>query len=127
MQHTIGRSLESRVGRTPIGYDMLEKISRPRGAVTMPGRLVIGVFIVFHLFHFTGGLVGFQPASFEHCLVYQNVGPDFPFGRYPFFISWHGSAVPAPPITHLEHVPDARLGHRSKTSGLRSFPESLQS
>jgi succinate dehydrogenase / fumarate reductase cytochrome b subunit len=35
------------------------------------------IFIVFHLFHFTGGLVGFQPGQFEHLMVYQNVVAGF--------------------------------------------------
>ena len=52
-----------------------KKMLRPSfAAVTMRwGGLLLAVFIVFHLLHFTGGLVGFQPGQFEHLMVYQNV------------------------------------------------------
>jgi succinate dehydrogenase / fumarate reductase cytochrome b subunit len=41
------------------------------------GYVLLAVFIVFHLFHFTGGMVGFEPGQFEHLAVYQNVVAGF--------------------------------------------------
>jgi succinate dehydrogenase / fumarate reductase cytochrome b subunit len=37
------------------------------------GGVLLAIFIVFHLFHLTAGMVGFQPGQFEHLAVYQNV------------------------------------------------------
>jgi succinate dehydrogenase cytochrome b subunit len=62
----------------PIGYETRKDVETTWGAVTMRwGGLLLAVFIVFHLFHFTGGLVGFQPGEFEHMMVYQNVVAGF--------------------------------------------------
>ena len=41
------------------------------------GGLLLAVFVVFHLLHFTAGVVGFQPGQFEHLMVYQNVVAGF--------------------------------------------------
>src|SRR5271169_3551364 len=62
----------------PVGYDSRKNVETTWGAVTMRwGGLLLAVFIVFHLFHFTGGVVGFQPGQFEHLMVYQNVVAGF--------------------------------------------------
>ena len=62
----------------PIGYESRRDVETTWGAVTMRwGGLLLAVFVVFHLFHFTGGLVGFQPGEFEHLMVYQNVVAGF--------------------------------------------------
>jgi succinate dehydrogenase / fumarate reductase cytochrome b subunit len=62
----------------PVGYDSRKNVETTWGAVTMRwGGLLLAVFIVFHLFHFTGGMVGFQPGQFEHLMVYQNVVAGF--------------------------------------------------
>jgi succinate dehydrogenase / fumarate reductase cytochrome b subunit len=39
--------------------------------------VLLAVFLVFHLLHFTAGVVGFQPGQFEHLMVYQNVVAGF--------------------------------------------------
>jgi succinate dehydrogenase cytochrome b subunit len=58
----------------PVGYDSRKNVETTWGAMTMRwGGVLLAVFIVFHLFHFTGGMVGFQPGQFEHLMVYQNV------------------------------------------------------
>ena len=58
----------------PIGYGNKKDIETSWGALTMRwGGALLVVFIIFHLFHLTGGLVGFQPGQFEHLMVYQNV------------------------------------------------------
>lgn len=62
----------------PVGYDSRKNVETSWGAVTMRwGGVLLAVFIVFHLFHFTGGMVGFQPGQFEHLMVYQNVVAGF--------------------------------------------------
>jgi succinate dehydrogenase / fumarate reductase cytochrome b subunit len=62
----------------PVGYDSRKNVETTWGAVTMRwGGLLLAVFIVFHLFHFTGGMVGFQPGQFEHLMVFQNVVAGF--------------------------------------------------
>lgn len=37
------------------------------------GGVLLAVFIVFHLLHLTGGVVGFAPGQFKHLAVYENV------------------------------------------------------
>ena len=62
----------------PIGYEAKKNIETTWGAMTMRwGGVLLAVFIVFHLFHFTGGMVGFEPGQFEHLMVYQNVVAGF--------------------------------------------------
>ena len=62
----------------PVGYDSRKNVETTWGAMTMRwGGLLLAIFIVFHLFHFTGGMVGFQPGQFEHLMVYQNVVAGF--------------------------------------------------
>ena len=62
----------------PVGYESRKDVETTWSAVTMRwGGLLLAVFIVFHLLHFTGGLVGFQPGQFEHLMVYQNVVAGF--------------------------------------------------
>lgn len=62
----------------PVGYESRKNVETTWGALTMRwGGVLLAVFIVFHLFHFTGGMVGFQPGQFEHLMVYQNVVAGF--------------------------------------------------
>jgi succinate dehydrogenase / fumarate reductase cytochrome b subunit len=62
----------------PVGYDSRKNVETTWGAMTMRwGGLLLAIFIVFHLIHFTGGMVGFQPGQFEHLMVYQNVVAGF--------------------------------------------------
>jgi succinate dehydrogenase cytochrome b subunit len=62
----------------PVGYETKKDVETTWGALTMRwGGLLLAVFIVFHLLHFTGGVVGFQPGQFEHLMVYQNVVAGF--------------------------------------------------
>lgn len=58
----------------PVGYGEKKNVETTWGALTMRwGGVLLAIFIVFHLFHLTGGMVGFQPGQFEHLAVYQNV------------------------------------------------------
>src|SRR5580704_14647333 len=62
----------------PVGYESKKDIETTWGALTMRwGGVLLAVFIVFHLLHFTGGVVGFQPGQFEPLMVYQNVVAGF--------------------------------------------------
>jgi len=62
----------------PVGYEAKKDVETTWGALTMRwGGVLLAIFIVFHLFHFTGGMVGFQPGQFEHLMVYQNVVAGF--------------------------------------------------
>jgi succinate dehydrogenase / fumarate reductase cytochrome b subunit len=62
----------------PVGYEARKDVETTWGALTMRwGGLLLAVFIVFHLLHFTGGVVGFQPGQFEHLMVYHNVVAGF--------------------------------------------------
>jgi succinate dehydrogenase / fumarate reductase cytochrome b subunit len=58
----------------PVGYESKKDVETTWGALTMRwGGVLLAVFIVFHLFHLTAGVIGFQPGQFEHLMVYQNV------------------------------------------------------
>jgi succinate dehydrogenase / fumarate reductase cytochrome b subunit len=62
----------------PVGYESKKDVETSWGALTMRwGGVLLAIFIVFHLLHFTAGVVGFQPGQFEHLMVYQNVVAGF--------------------------------------------------
>jgi succinate dehydrogenase / fumarate reductase cytochrome b subunit len=62
----------------PVGYGERKNVETTWGALTMRwGGVLLAIFIVFHLFHFTAGMVGFEPGQFEHLMVYQNVVAGF--------------------------------------------------
>jgi len=62
----------------PVDYGSRKNVETTWGALTMRwGGVLLAVFIVFHLFHFTGGMVGFEAGQFEHLMVYQNVVAGF--------------------------------------------------
>ena len=63
----------SRAAR-PIGYAAKRDIETSWAARTMRwGGVLLVAFIVFHLLHLTGGIVGFAAGQFKHLAVYQNV------------------------------------------------------
>jgi succinate dehydrogenase / fumarate reductase, cytochrome b subunit len=58
----------------PIGYSVKRNIETTFAARMMRwGGLLLVVFVIFHLLHLTGGLVGFSAGQFKHLAVYQNV------------------------------------------------------
>jgi succinate dehydrogenase / fumarate reductase cytochrome b subunit len=58
----------------PIGYNAKRDIETTFAARTMRwGGVLLVVFIIFHLLHLTGGVVGFRAWQFKHLAVYQNV------------------------------------------------------
>jgi len=63
----------SRAAR-PIGYALKRDVETTLAARTMRwGGLLLTAFVIFHLFHLTGGVIGFRPGQFKDLAVYQNV------------------------------------------------------
>jgi succinate dehydrogenase / fumarate reductase cytochrome b subunit len=63
----------SRAAR-PIGYSVKRSVATTFAARMMRwGGVLLVIFIIFHLLHLTGGVVGFKAGQFEHLAVYQNV------------------------------------------------------
>ena len=62
----------------PVGYDKKKDMEATLASKTMRwGGLLLAIFIVFHILHFTVGAVGFQPGQFQDLAVYQNVVAGF--------------------------------------------------
>ena len=58
----------------PAGYSVKRNVETTFAARMMRwGGVLLAAFILFHLLHLTGGVVGFQPGQFKHLGVYQNV------------------------------------------------------
>src|SRR5262249_26244511 len=58
----------------PIGYAAKRDIETTWAARTMRwGGVLLLAFIIFHLLHLTGGVVGFRAGQFKELAVYQNV------------------------------------------------------
>lgn len=62
----------------PIPYSRRDAIAASYAARTMRwGGVILLLFIVYHLLHFTAGRVGFEPGEFRPGAVYQNVVAGF--------------------------------------------------
>ncbi len=62
----------------PIGYRERKDLETSFAARWMRwGGVILAVFIVFHILHFTLGMVGFQPGQFRELHVYSNVVAGF--------------------------------------------------
>jgi succinate dehydrogenase / fumarate reductase, cytochrome b subunit len=62
----------------PVKYHERRDIETNFAAETMRwGGLLIAIFIVFHILHFTLGAVGFAPGQYKELHVYQNVVAGF--------------------------------------------------
>jgi succinate dehydrogenase / fumarate reductase, cytochrome b subunit len=62
----------------PVGYTDKKNVATTWAAQTMRwGGVLLAIFIVFHILHFTLGAVGFQPGQFVDLMVYQNVVAGF--------------------------------------------------
>src|SRR5256885_3212440 len=86
----------SRAAR-PHGYDTKESIATTYAARTMRWSAVIVVlFIVYHLLHLTGGVVGWEPGQFRDLSVYHNVVAGLS-GWDASLFSILAMACPAPP------------------------------
>ena len=89
----------SRAAR-PHGYDTKESIATTYAARTMRWSAVILIlFIVYHLLHLTGGVVGFQPGQFRELSVYHNVVAGFSV----WYVSLFYIVAMACLCLHLDH------------------------
>src|SRR5207244_9433512 len=89
----------SRAAR-PHGYDTKESIATTYAARTMRWSAVILVlFIVSHLLHLTGGVVGFQPGEFRDLSVHRNVVAVFSL----WYVSLFYIVAMACLCLHLDH------------------------
>jgi len=63
----------SRAAR-PVGYSVKRNVETTFAARMMRwGGVLLVLFVIFHLLHLTGGIVGFSAGQFKHLAVYQNV------------------------------------------------------
>ena len=70
----------------PIRYVVKRDIETTFDARLMRwGGVLLLAFIIFHLLHLTGGIVGFAAGQFEHLNVYQNVVTAFSVWPVAFF------------------------------------------
>jgi succinate dehydrogenase / fumarate reductase cytochrome b subunit len=62
----------------PLGYEQWEAIQATYASRTMRwGGVIIALFVIYHLLHFTFGAVGFAPGQFKDMSVYRNVVTGF--------------------------------------------------
>lgn len=62
----------------PVAYRQRESVAATYAARTMRwGGVIIGLFVIYHLLHFTFGAVGYEPGQFRHLSVYRNVVTGF--------------------------------------------------
>ena len=84
----------------PQGYATKQSIATSYAARTMRwGGVIIALFIVYHLLHFTAGLVGFSPGQFEELKVYDNVVAGFSV----WYVSLFYVLAMAALCLHLDH------------------------
>jgi succinate dehydrogenase / fumarate reductase, cytochrome b subunit len=58
----------------PTGYEEKQALEATYASRTMRwGGVIIALFVVYHLLHFTFGVVGYQPGQFRPASVYHNV------------------------------------------------------
>ena len=58
----------------PVSYAQKKAIQATYASRTMRwGGVIITLFVVYHILHFTFGAVGFAPGQFKHLSVYRNV------------------------------------------------------
>jgi succinate dehydrogenase / fumarate reductase, cytochrome b subunit len=61
--------------------------------------VIVGLFVVYHLLHFTAGLVGYAPGQFGHLKVYSNVVAGFSV----WYVSLFYILAMAALCLHLDH------------------------
>lgn len=74
--HAIAAVQLWRVSHTarPVAYDTRDHLAATYASRTMRwGGLILVLFVIYHLLHFTFGVVGYAPGQFEHLSVYRNV------------------------------------------------------
>lgn len=78
--HIVAAFQLNRINRAarPVGYHEKKNIETTLSARLMGwGGVLLLVFIVFHILHFTVGAVGFRPGQYKELAVYQNVVAGF--------------------------------------------------
>jgi succinate dehydrogenase / fumarate reductase cytochrome b subunit len=84
----------------PVNYAAKKDVETTLAARTMRvGGVLLLVFIVFHLLHFTLGVVGFAPGQFVHLRAYENVIAGFSVLPIALFYLLAMSAL----FLHLDH------------------------
>jgi succinate dehydrogenase / fumarate reductase cytochrome b subunit len=84
----------------PQGYDTKRSIATTYAARTMRwSGVILALFLVYHLLHLTGGVVGFQPGEFVHLSVYHNVVAGFSV----WYVSLFYILAMAALCLHLDH------------------------
>jgi succinate dehydrogenase / fumarate reductase cytochrome b subunit len=84
----------------PQGYDTKRSVATSYAARTMRwSGVIIALFIVYHLLHFTGGFVGFKPGQYHHLKVYDNVVAGFSV----WYVSLSYILAMAALCLHLDH------------------------
>ena len=84
----------------PQAYDTKRSIATTYAARTMRwSGVILALFIVFHLLHLTGGVVGFRPGAFVHLSVYHNVVAAFSV----WYVSLFYIVAMACLCLHLDH------------------------
>jgi len=84
----------------PDGYRVKKDVEATFASRTMRwGGLLLAVFIVFHLLHFTLGAIGFAPGEYFHLGVYHNVLTAFAFWPISLFYIISMAAL----CLHLDH------------------------
>ena len=62
----------------PVSYETKKEVETSFAALTMRwGGVLLAIFIVLHIMHFTLGAVGFKPGQFKDLHVYENVVAGF--------------------------------------------------
>jgi succinate dehydrogenase / fumarate reductase cytochrome b subunit len=89
----------SRAAR-PVAYARRQALAATYASRTMRwGGVIIALFVVYHLLHFTLGAVGYAPGEFEHLSVYRNVVRGFSV----WYVSAFYVAAMAALGLHLHH------------------------
>jgi succinate dehydrogenase / fumarate reductase, cytochrome b subunit len=107
----------------PQGYDTKKSIATTYAARTMRwSGVILVLFIVYHLLHLTGGVVGFQPGVFHHLSVYHNVAAAFSV----WYVALFYIVAMACLCLHLDHGIWSMLqtlgwNHAQITSALRAL------
>jgi succinate dehydrogenase / fumarate reductase cytochrome b subunit len=92
-------TLLNRVARRQ-GYDTKRSIATSYAARTMRwGGVIIALFVVYHLLHFTAGMVGFSPGQYQELKVYKNVVAGFSV----WYVSLFYVLAMAALCLHLDH------------------------
>jgi succinate dehydrogenase / fumarate reductase cytochrome b subunit len=84
----------------PVGYQAKKPVASTYASRTMRyGGVIVALFVVYHLLHFTAGVVGYDPGQFHHLKVYSNVVAGFSV----WYVSLFYILAMAALCLHLDH------------------------